>query len=163
MSGINATWNRATTRDRALVFVGAAALVAVAGAAMFASLDGVALQLALRDPVKVWVEHLPALALGSLTVGAVAALFAASGRLGALLHWSSVASIFVLWQVGGSMILAPLFANELEPEHAGMVFPVVAGIGAYPLAAAVGTWLGTRIRSRRSAGDGSHGSASTEG
>ena len=127
MSGINATWNRATTRDRALVFVGAAALVAVAGAAMFASLDGVALQLALRDPVKVWVEHLPALALGSLTVGAVAALFAASGRLGALLHWSSVASIFVLWQVGGSIILAPLFANELEPEHAGMVFPVVAG------------------------------------
>ncbi|MBA2254180.1 MAG: hypothetical protein H0W07_03570 [Chloroflexi bacterium] len=125
----------------------AALLVAVAGIGMLAALDNVALQLALRDAPKVWGEHLsmliPTAALVGLA-GAGLAYFWPTGPNG----WLAVGVAFVAWQVLGSSVVAPLAVGELEPEHFGMVLPVVAGLGAYPTAAAAGTWLGARVRGR---------------
>jgi hypothetical protein len=37
------------------------------------------------------------------------------------------------------VVVAPIAAGELEPDDAGRILPVVAGLGVYPIAAAAGT------------------------
>jgi hypothetical protein len=117
----------------------------------------VGLQQSLRlDPMAFATAYPLAVGLSLVGAFAAAAVFAARTRKST--EFAVVVAVAVLFgDVLGSFLAAPLLIGELEPSDGGAVLLVVSLLGAQPVAAWAGAWLGARTgRTATTWGKGRH-------